>query len=441
MLLCLLLPLQIMAEPLSPEMALIEARKLALAGSVEMQTAALVSRNAQLSESGVKYSLFPDLSISSSFKMSSGENSAALDSDTSTVAAGASLSQTIWDGGQFPLERKLAAAETEAAVIEEESVRLSVLSQCDTLFFAYLEALAGEESARADLAASTALLEEAEVKLENGAITRASYLEVRATAASRNAALWEAKGARLQAGNELSSFLGMDSPPEIQGELPGRYLTAAAFLARVDQSDASAMAEKLISAALHPDVLLSSIAVRQAALTADMDLRQYSPQLSLSLSGSLSSLAGADLTPGSSLSLSGSMGLTQWDRGIVKKQGVISLRTAELNARETRRQTDISIRSALYSLLSAAGTVVSAEAANDYAGELYSEMKEMYALSAVGFSDMKDSEADWIEARNSFVTAKYNFLSKLSLLTYAIGSGDETFLFDLLVLPDAEELE
>ncbi len=426
---------QLFAAPLT----LKEARQLALESSVEMQTAILSSRDAQLSESAVKYTLFPDLSVSSSQKISSYKSSAYLDPDASTLSAGASLSQPVWDGGIFSLDNKLAGAATEAADAETESVRLSVLSQCDTLFFAYLEAIAQEESAGADRNASDALLEESEVRLESGAISRAAYLEVRSTVAARNAAYYQAKGTRLQAGNDLASFLNLRGLPEISEEFSPQYQNAAASLADFNQQEASALEAKLITAAVQPDVLIGTIQTRQAALSAELDMRQYSPQVNLSLSSSLSSVAGGELTPGSSLSLSGSLGLTRWDRSVVKKQGNIPVHTAELNAREAERQADISIRSAWYTLLSSAGTVVSSTAAEEYAGELYSEMKEMYDLSAVGFSDLKDAEAAWIEARNSSVAAQYDFLNSLSQLTYATGRGDDAFLFQILGLSFLKE--
>ena len=406
-----------------------KARALALSASKELAIAAKKMNTSELKRAALKYSWYPDISLAGSYRYS--DNGVMEDY---TPSASISLQQQIWDGGVYSAEKKIAEADNDIALYEWEEMILTVSRECDNLYYSYAEALSRADTAKAAFEASEALRDYSLAKYESGIISRVSYLQMRSDTASKETDYLDARRDSIIAGNILASFLGLDVLPESLETIIPSYEKYLDSVNSYIKNNMTVIPEKLFLEGLKnsPSLRNSEKTVQQREFEKSLKIRELNPRLSLSAARTYSGDEIEGLVQNSSITLSASLTLSQWNRANQLKQADFSISNAELTLDEARRKYSLEINSAWLNLLSSAQAAYSAGLAADYADEYYNEVYERYMLASETVSSLKDAESDKTAAKTSFLKAKYDFLQTISAILYLLGFENENRLFEFI---------
>jgi len=406
-----------------------KARALAISASKELAIAAKGMNTAELKRAALKYSWYPDISLTGSYRYS--DNGGIEDY---TPSAAISLQQQIWDGGVYSAEKKIAEADTDIALYEWEEMILTVNRECDNLYYSYAEALSRADTAKAVLEASEALRDYSLAKYESGIISRVSYLQMRSDTASKETDYLDARRDSIIAGNNLTSFLGLDVLPETQKIIIPSYKKYLDSVNSYIKNNMTVIPEKLFLEGLKnsPTLRNSEKNVQMKEFEKSLKIREYNPKVSLSAGRTYSGDEMDGVVQSGSITLSATFTISQWDRANLLKQAEFSINSAELTLVDARRVYSLEIRSAWLNLLSSAQAAYSAGLAADYADEYYNEVYERYMLASETVSSLKDAESDKIAAETSFLNAKYDFLQTISTILYLLGFENENRLFEFI---------
>jgi len=418
-------------EPLTIE----ESRIRAVKNSGDLQNASLSMETGELERAALKYDLFPVVTAGASI---GGRYGVPVTGDSafslSYPSVDLSLSQRIYQGGTYKIEKELSTVETGMAGLEWQRLFLEIRNRHDRYFYTYLESLEKKEAAEKEMEAASSLLEISEAKFEAGMITKATYLKVKADAATKDLQLQEMEKNTLFAGVQLASYIGSDTVPELVRIDPSGYNVYIEALAGSNDSDVERISGLLVAEGMKnaPGLSLNNLTARRTELNAKLSKKQYAPSIRISVTDSLSTGNNFEIINSGSVSVTGSLTLSQWDRKKIFRKADISVEQSENDYRESVRLYILEVKNAWYELLSAARSVDSSRLALEYAEELYEETSERYRLSTVSYSDLADSEALVSSGRSAYIGSQFNFLVSLADLINTLGLEGENRLWELM---------
>lgn len=411
-----------------------KARILAADNSITLKNTALSMEAAELKKTALKYGLFPVISATGRAGASLIYSAQSSSPVNFSPSVGLSVKQNIYNGGKYPVQKQIAGVDSSMAHGEWEDTFLQIRNECDTLYFSFLESQSQEEAAKKTMDAANSLLNLTEGQFEAGIISKITYLKAKADAATKEMNLLQMKKNSEIAGEKLASYLSLSTLPQIQEINLDKYMDFIHSLNTIDSEESIKISEHLTTAGMNnaPDLLKSKLIVNKAQLEVELTKKQYTPTIDLSLSDSVSMDSKLSFSNNSSVTLSGSISLSSWDKKSTVRQAEIAVEQAANTSAETARQYILKVQSEWYDLLSASQSVIASKAAMDYAEESYNETFEKYKLSTASYSDLVDAEALLSSNKSQYISAQFDFLKSLSTLEYIVGAKDEKSLWDII---------
>ena len=405
------------------------ARRQALEFSFSLQQADLAENAAGIEYDVLRYGWYPDLSLSAGSSVSGAVFETQGENTSLSGSVGASLSQLLWDGGLYSLQRKSADLYLQSARTDRKAEVLAVISECDGLYFSYGEALAVVESARAAASSGRKLAEEAEIKAAAGLISRIDLLEVKAELASRESTLLTAEGQVKSASAALGSFLGTAYVPGAV-QAAEEYMEGSDLLVQMNNKVSLSVLDALLTDIdTIPQLQQQEISINTARVAGDIAATAYAPSVSLSIKEGVNISQDGEFTEGLTLSVSSSMTIFPWEKPSVIRQAEISLARARLEQNELKRAAVLTVRDAWESAVSAARIVDFSVAGKEYAHEYLREVTELYSLSAAEVTELLDAEALAVEKRTALISSRFNYARSISSLTVALGLNSSSELW------------
>jgi outer membrane protein TolC len=427
--------LPVSAEGIS--LSLDDARALALAKSRSLAKYNLSVKCDLLDERSQIYSLIPSPSLGGSASMTlwNAQEGSPDIADTISTGLNFGVSQQIFNGGKFLLNKTIAELTTEMARQDALAEFYAVLNAADSAYYGCLQAKASLESAESALGTAELSLTMAELRSENGMIKIGDYLQALAEKESRENARNQAKRDLALAELKLKMLLGLDGSPVPQDVEFEDYTELIGKLAGLTEEETLLLYDELLKAAGgNPALAKAALKNRQAEKQADLALRDFSPTLSASFSTGLNYSVPDGIRPSSgSFSLSGKIPLDYWvlKDNLIKKQ--LAREQTAMDYAGVEESLETELYTALLDLVSQAGTVLSSRRAREYADKHLEYVLELYRLNQNSVSDLQDASSLARTNYNQLIRSQYGFLTSLSKIRGILVMEDEAGLKELLL--------
>jgi len=234
---------------------------------------------------------------------------------------------------------------------------------------------------------------------------------------------------------KLASLMGQRLPLILLPVDFAAYTPLMAQLSSMTDVDLDALTGRLAEAAMRQSPLLQAAQLDQKKALATVELGKTTsmPTVNASWSHGLNFKFNQAVTPGTgSVGITATIPLDYWNQGPVVDLAALSARQSLLDYDETVRQLQLDIQSDLYDMISAASTVFSSEKALEYAVGNYQGVLEMFRLGSASSTTLSDARTLVSTNRYQWISARFQFLEKLSTLQTLIGAETEASL--LLIL-------
>ncbi len=428
----LTLTLPVLAEKEPRRISFPEAVEIALQQNTGLQRAENETALERMAVSQAALQFLPDLGLGLS-----GNRSFALSASGSrSFSAGLSSRVVLFDGLANVATLRQARLQAEAAGLDEERARQSVVFEVISGYLAMIEA--GEQARVRDgnLAAQEeqeksvrALVEEGQRPISdlyqqqaNVAAARLSVVEARRTLELSRIDLVQA----LQLDPAESYIFEIPPLPEADRDAPEPDLATLlerAFERRSDlnavalQKDAAGEGEHAAKAERWPSVSLSADYGAHYSSTSDVG---FTDQVDLRRSGSVGV----------------SVSLPLFDRLATQhdiERARIGAENAQLALADSRQEIALQVRRAVLDRNAVQETLRAADVQERAAQQALDATSERYAAGAATLYEVTLARADWVAATSARVSARYNLLWQERLLDYYVGDLDST---GGLVAPD-----
>lgn len=405
------------------------ARETALRKSEPVRQAKLAADSAALSERSALADLFPSLSAGGGVSASSKDWSAVEYVPSASLTA----NWTLFSGGTGRNALRSAALETAQAAEALRAARLAVVAETDARYLDALKTARTYETALKDLQAADRKLEIAAAKKEAGTLSEPDYLQTLASRATKRTAAVQAKWAAEASARKLSAYLG--TAAEASPLDDAYYGDLARRVGERARNDPEALAKAFyaLGRAADPDLRSKEAAVAVAGLAVANRKAAFLPTVSLSASVKASSTEAAGVAVDPSFGLSASLPLLPVSG---KAAAVGAAENDEAGARsrlaEAEEELLLSFYSATFAILSAEGSIESADAALEYAERNHGLALEKFRLGSGTLSDLADAEATLSTARAQTVGSRFDLYAAVTELGRLLGTEDERGLEDAL---------
>jgi outer membrane protein TolC len=414
-----------------------EARSLAAANSRGLAKYNLAIKAGLLDRRGQFYTLLPSPSLGAgvSGTLWNAQEGSPEFADTIGASLSFGLSQQIFDGGKFFVNKTIAELSVEMARQDALAEFYAVLNTADSAYYASLQAKASLESAESALETAELSLAMAEIRAGNGMIKPGDYLQALAEKESRENARNQARRDLALSELRLKNLLGLAETPILQEADFEDFRELIEKLAVMTEEQSLRLYAELLRAASASNPALARAALKnlQAEKQTGLAERDFSPTLSASFSTGLNYSVQDGLRPSSgSVSLSGRIPLDYWvlKDNLTKKQ--IAREQAALDYGSVEENLETELYTALLDLISQAGTVLSSRRSGEYADKHFEYVMELYRLNQNSVSDLQEAASLARTNRNQLIRSQYGFLSSLSKLRTILVMEDEEALKDLL---------
>ncbi|MDR0998790.1 MAG: TolC family protein [Treponema sp.] len=415
-----------------------EARTLALANSRSLAKYNLAIETGVLDQRGQFYTLLPSPSLggSASATLWNAQEGSAEFKDTIGTGLSFGVSQQIFDGGKFFVNKTIAELGAEMSRQDALAEFYAVLNAADSAYYACLQAEASLESAESALETAELSLAIAETRSANGMIKPGDYLQALAEKESRENARNQAKRDLALADLRLKTLLGLEEAPLPQKVEFGGYTAFIEKLAAITEEETLRLYRELLglAASSNPALAKASLRKLQAEGQTSLAARDFSPTLSASFSTGLNYSVQDGLRPSSgSVSLSGKIPLDYWvlKDNLTKKR--IAREQAALDYGDAEESLETELYTALLDLVSQAGTVLSSRRSGEYADKHFEYVMELYRLNQNSVSDLQEASSLARTNQNQLIRSQYGFLTSLSKLRSILVMEDQAALQDLLL--------
>ncbi|MDR3124192.1 MAG: TolC family protein [Treponema sp.] len=430
----LLFFLAAMSSVVAEQITIDDARALALTNSTSLAKYNLALESARLEEKTRIYGVLPSVSLGVS---ASGQvwGDTSLE-DSLRTGASFSVSQKLFDGGKNSYLKAINAINAEVTRQDALAAYFSVLDAADSACYELLKAEASAETARVALENAALALSMAELRLQNGMISRGDYLKALADQGAKETALNRALQNLSLSREALKNITGLGETPELAAIDFNAYEDLLRFLSALSQDSIAVLTEKFSAAARanNPGLLKSSLQLQAAERNVGLAKKDYLPSLSASTSAGINySAVGGVSYSGGSVSVSGSIPLDYWVIGTAVEKKRAAQAEAALNYRDAENALGVDIQTALLDLVGYALAAQSARRADEYARQSYEYNLELYKLSQASVVALSEAAGQAVSSHAERIAAEYGFLSGLSKLRSlgAFASQDE--LINLLV--------
>jgi multidrug efflux system outer membrane protein len=416
-----------------------KTRELALQNSRSLEKYNLAVQSSVLDEKIQTFSVLPSLSLGASASVtlwSKDGVSGDLLRDSLKAGADISLSQTIYDGGKYPILKQINSLSSEIARQDALAEYYAVLADADAVYYGVAQAAAALEAAEISLETARLNLSTAEIRRTSGMSSDADYLQAQAEKESRELSSGQARRELSLALLKLKNLTGLTTISILEEPDFDSLEDFIAILAGMGEEGIktlySALREDIVQR--NPGMVKAGLNSGKAEQNLNLAKRDYVPTFSASLSTGLSYSITNGFEPGSGqISLRGSIPLDFWVTAANVEKRQIVLEQASLDYQTTGASLDMEIQTSILDLVSQAGQVLSARRALDYAQKNYEYTAELFGLSRISLSELSDAESLVHNNRNALIKAQYGVLSSLSKIRSAGVFESEAYIIDLVM--------
>ncbi len=412
-------------------------RTLRLQRSSALQKAGIQVDSAQWTEKAQVYQWLPAPSIYGKTGLSYGGPLNGPSSSSSSSSVGVTVTQTIWDGGKNGILVKIDRLATASARLAAKTAVFTALQEADTAYYGVLEAQDGVDAAQGDWDAAQESLLLAQAKMETGNLTPSALLKAQADVASASASLDQARRTLKTAQAKLASLVGLDLPINLKPIDLTSYQGLIEKLSSLDERSIETLVARLeqVGEQNNGDLASQVLAVQQAELDVQSAKSAYWPSISASWSDSLNVTQGGNTTTNStsgSLQLTATLPLDLWNVSAETGKKKSAQASAALDLAEQRRNLLLDIRSAVYTWISSARSILSSKTALEYAQSNYETVLESYKLSLLSATDLSTATQLVSTNRSAYNRAHYDFLQGITDLKTLTALESEEKLLELV---------
>jgi len=408
-------------------------RTLRLQRSSTLRKAGVLVDSAQWTEKAQAYQWLPTPSVYGKTGMSYGGLLNGPSSSSTSSSVGVTVTQTIWDGGKTGILLKIDQLATASARLAAKTAVFTALQEADTAYYGVLAAQDGVSAAQGDWDAAQESLLLAQAKLETGSLTPSALLKAQADVASASAGLDQAQRTLKTAQAKLASLLGTRDPIELKPIDLSLYQGLIEKLSSLKDPSIETLISRLEQAGEQNNGDLASqvLTVQQAELDMQSAKSAYWPSISASWSDSLN-FASSTTTTSGSLQLTATLPLDLWNVSAETGKKKSAQASAALDLAEQRRTLLLNIRSAVYTWLSSARSILSSKTALEYAQSNYEAVLESYKLSLASATDLSTAAQLVSTNRSAYNRAHYDFLQSITDLKTLTALDTEGKLLELV---------
>jgi len=430
-------------------LSLTTARNLALKNNPDLlaQEEDTKASNNSLMKSYLK--LIPSASINAGYNLTDDSNyryiSTVIENEVftdtltydSSTNYGFRIDQPIFNGGKIWLGSRIANDSYKISKQTLSATTLSTIAEVESKYFTVLENKALLQIAEKDMEASNTNVETAKIRYETGSLSKAEYLQVQSENASKDVILIQRENMYRTSLLDLANFLQIDEVTELEDIAMENYNTSLEILKKSDLHKANEITENFVTQGEdnNPSLKISDLAVATSEKSRLMAGGDFLPSVNLSYSKNWSKVDYEDdYTEGNgTLGINFSMPIFPIvDNGFELAKANHNLKKAKYNNESAKDGIELSIKSSVLNLISAAKTVKSAELAKEFSSETYEQMQERFRNGLITANALLSAEVTFTTAQNQYTNSFYDYLRAKSALMQLIGSSDDELFSSLI---------
>ncbi len=361
----------------------------------------------------------PNLSFSSGASLSSTERfnpqtNTTVSGSSDSYSAGLSASVDVFTAGRRGAQMRQARANTDAALASVVEQRFAVALQAKQSFFDVRRADELIRVAEARVTRAQQSEEAAQRRMAVGSGTRSDVLRAQLEANQARQALLQAQSQRRAATYALGAVVGADGPV---AAAPGAEIAPAALALSDNELVQLVERESPMVLTAQADVSANEAGLRSART-------QYFP--TLRASGGYdwfnqdASFSGGRTSWSTRLSLSYPL-FNGFSREDAVQRASVQMNVSRIQLEASRRQIRADLERVLTSLRLAEEQIVLAAEAVEVAAEDMRVVEERYRLGAATSIDLLQSQTALVEAEQTLVNARYDYMIARAQLEALVG--------------------
>lgn len=403
-----------------------EAQAKALQQNYSYQAKEAAYQAAKWSKNSAKAALYPSLSLDGAYLymdpatvVRTGASSYTLNHDMRSYSF--NLAQPLFLGGRLWQAYRISQTSEEIAALAMQSSRMQVISDVEAKYLAVLQLKDVYDLARRELNSSRNDLELADLKMQNGILSRVDHLRFKANVANKEVSLLQAATALQLAMKDFANYL---AEPELLLPAPLNENEGESIISILADYDLTGTGE------------LTAEAIK---ILEGRNLELQTLEKTVQLADRAYSVAKASFWP--SLMLTGSREYSENGLDRYRFEGstqvilsaslpllpavgnYASTRKAREEARKARLEVQtagdgikLGMQSAILNLVSTAKQVKSAELSQTYNEDLYAQLEERYRANMITANELLDAEAMLSAAQLARTNAFFSFLEARTAL-------------------------
>lgn len=416
------------------------AKALALEQNLEYQSAQSALDAAKWNKTNALSAFLPNLSLGGTLlymdpapSVPMGGQTQSMNKDQRSISL--SLSQPLFMGGKLYQSYKMASVSTEMAELSLRTQKLELITEVEAKYYAVLQVQDALEIASTEHEQAVQNLELADMKLENGLLSRADHLRFQASVANTDIAVLQAQTAYDLALRDFANYLGATEilqPEAIEMDeaeiLPFAELNKDGIKAFSNRAIALANRENQTLQILDKGVEISQRAHKIAK-------GSFLPTLTLAGSRKYeeNGIDRYEFDASNQIMLNLSVPLLpQVGNYAASREAYYEAQKTAMEARSASDAIQLGIDAAAINLISTARQVKTAKLSLEITEDIYAQLSERFRLNMLSTLELMDAELMLSAARMAYTNAYYSFYkARLSLLSL-MGTDDYDVLSALL---------
>ncbi len=410
-----------------------ESINCALGNNLELKAQEESLKAAKATEVSSYLSLGPTASLGMNYS----DTDANFDKENFNNTFSLSVRQPIFNGGKVLLSSLI---NKDLRKIEEQNFlakRLEVIAQTEDKYFSVLEAKEFMNIAKQNLISAEENFKKGQVRFEVGSISQVDLLQLQSDFASKEVSFLQSKNRYQLAMKSLENYLQKDNITDISEIDFSAYEEVINKLKNADDIDR--LGEKILEVSYqnNPTLKITDLSKSTGKKSLLMAAGNFMPTVNLSYNKNWNdtdnSMGMQDYDSSESVGLSISVPIFPIaDNGLNLAKANYNLRKTTYTAENTKDMINLTIKNALYTLVSNAKMIDSAKLAYEYASESYKQMEEKFNNGMISANDLLSSRVMLSSAQTSYATAKYDFLRAQSNILQQLGSENKDILNKLI---------
>lgn len=418
------------------QISLAEARELALKQNPEYQSALSALNAAKWSKTNAWAAMLPSLSFSGNLlymdpatTVNTGSSQMTLNKDQRSMAL--NLSQPLFMGGKLYQAYKIAEASEELSGLSLKVKSLDLISEVESKYYAVLQLMDAHRISLSEQIQAGKNLELAELKQENGLISRADHLRFQAAKANKDLAALQTDTALRLALKDFNNFLGTDSP--LMPSPPSLDIDDAEKYAALTAEQIEAFSARAIDIAQSENLGIQSVKKSLELGERALKIAKSNFLPTVMLTGSRqykeNGIDRYEFEPSNQIMLSLSLPLLpQVGNYAATRKALYDTQKQRFEAQAATDGIALGVESAAINLVSSARQLNSAKLALEITQDMYDQLAERFRLNMLSTMELMDAELMLSASKMAYNNAFYNFFkARLSLLK-ALGTDDYTAL-------------